>query len=1225
MNPEKNIYKQLTALLRERILVLDGAMGSLIQKYNLEEEDFRGNRFAGHHKPVKGNNDLLSLTQPKIIKDIHRLYLEAGADIIETNTFNASAISLADYDMQSLAYEINFESAKLAKQAVKEFNKSNPAKPRFVAGAAGPTNQTTSMSPDVSDPGYRRVAFDDMARAYSEQFKGLLDGGADIILIETIFDTLNAKAAIFAASEILKGDYSNIPVMLSGTIIDQSGRTLAGQTVEAFLTSIEHAPNLISIGLNCSLGSRQMRPYIDELSRISPCFTSLYPNAGLPNEFGGYDESPEFMAEVAESYINDGFVNIIGGCCGTTPEHIEALVRAVVNLKPRAIPKIESCLKLSGLEQLLVHPESNFINIGERTNIAGSAKFRRLITEEKYEEALAVARQQIENGAQIIDINVDEAMIDSPALMTRFLNLIASEPDIAKVPIMIDSSDWNVLEAGLKCLQGKGIVNSLSLKEGEGDFINKARKVKHYGAALIVMAFDEAGQATSAERKNSICARAYKILTEEVGFAAKDIIFDPNILTVATGMEEHNNYAVDFIESVKWIKANLPGACVSGGVSNVSFSFRGNNQVRQAMHSAFLYHAIRAGMDMGIVNAGQLEIYEEIPDDLLNKVEDVLLNRRDDATDRLILFAQTLADKDIAEAAKQAWRELPVEKRLEYSLIKGITEYIDEDTEEARLNSKSPIDVIEGPLMNGMNRVGELFGSGKMFLPQVIKTARVMKKAVAHLTPYIEKQLKSKGRSSAGKILLATVKGDVHDIGKNIVGVVLGCNNYEIIDLGVMVPADKIIAEAIRHNVDMIGLSGLITPSLNEMVHTAKELKRNEIKLPLMIGGATTSRVHTAVKIAPELNQPVVHVLDASLSVAVAGKLKDQDYLTKIRNDYGQIRENHNRKQSANNLVSIEEARLNKLPADWAKENIAVPNIQGIHYFLDFHLGKLRKYIDWTQFFLAWDIKGKYPNILNHPEKGVEAKSLLADANELIDEIIADGLLTANGVVGIFPANSSGDDILVYDNGSRDNIAAVFPTLRQQRKKTNLPNLALADYIAPVQSGREDYIGAFAVTAGLGSEAAAQKYKDDNDDFRAILLKIIADRFAEAFAEYLHELVRRELWGYLPDEDLDMVDLLSVKYSGIRPAPGYPSLPGHSEKETIFELIDPAGETRISLTESYMMNPAASVCGLYFAHPESRYFPVGPINKDQLEDYARRKGIDTGAAEELLSSILAYK
>ncbi len=1221
-------------LLSERILVLDGAMGTMIQRHKLTEEQYRGDRFKDHLYDLKGNNDILCLTQPEIIKGIHRAYFEAGADIVETNTFNGTPISQADYHTEHLVYEINFEAAKIAKEVAAEFNKKNPDKPRFVAGALGPTNKTLSISPNVNDPGYRAVTFDEMVEAYYQQTKGLVDGGVDILLIETIFDTLNAKAAIVAIQKYLEEKNIELPLMISGTIVDMSGRTLSGQTVEAFYISISHAKNLVSVGLNCALGAKQMRPFVEDLSNISDKFISVYPNAGLPNEMGGYDETPKSMASVLEDFLASGFVNIVGGCCGTTPDHIKAIAEVVKHHKPRIPKPQEPYLRLSGLEPVILRPDSNFMNIGERTNVAGSKKFARLIKEEKYDEALSVARDQVEGGAQVLDVNMDEGMLDSEKAMTKFLNLLEAEPDIAKLPIMIDSSKWSVIEAGLKCLQGKGIVNSISLKEGEEVFKNHARKILNYGAAVVVMAFDEKGQADTFERRIEICKRAYDILTREVGFPPQDIIFDPNILAIATGIEEHNNYAIDYIEATRWIKQNLPLAKVSGGVSNLSFSFRGNDVVREAMHSAFLYHAIKAGMDMGIVNAGQLVVYEEIPKDLLVLVEDVIFNRRPDATERLIEFAEKIKkqDKIHVEEKKDEWRNLPLEERLKHSLIKGITDYIDDDIAEALTKYSSPLEIIEGPLMAGMNVVGDLFGAGKMFLPQVVKSARVMKKAVAILIPYIEAEKeKTQAKHESGRILMATVKGDVHDIGKNIVGVVLGCNSYEVIDLGVMVHTEKIIRAAIDENVDVVGLSGLITPSLDEMVHVAKEMQRRGLKIPLLIGGATTSRVHTAVKIDPNYDGAVIHVLDASRSVPVVSNLLNRDkteremFIQSIKEEYRKLREDYMKKKSDKQLVPIEKARENKLKIDWNKIEIKKPNKPGITVLNNYSLATLRNYIDWTPFFMTWELKGKYPSIFEDEKVGSEAKKLFDDANKLLDKIISNNLLTANAVFGLFPANSVGDDIEVYTDESKQGVLTVFHSLRQQSLKTEgQPNLALADFIAPKDSGLTDYIGAFAVTAGIGIEKLIEQFEKNHDDYNSIMVKALADRLAEAFAEHLHELVRKKYWGYSSDENLTNEDLIKEKYVGIRPAPGYPAQPDHTEKIILFELLNVEKNAGIKLTESLAMYPAASVSGLYFANPFAKYFNVGKIDKDQVLDYHRRKGMSVEEIERWLSPILAY-
>jgi 5-methyltetrahydrofolate--homocysteine methyltransferase len=1225
--------KQLKKLLKSRILIMDGAMGTMIQHYRLSESDFRGERFINHPKDLKGNNDLLCITQPEIIKQIHRDYLNAGADIIETNTFSGTEISQADYNLQDFVYEINFNAANIAKEVSNEFNIRNPSRPRFVAGSIGPTNKTLSLSPDVNNPGYRAVSFDKMASAYSKQIEGLIDGGADILLVETIYDTLNAKAAIYAIEEICENKNLDIPVMISGTIVDLSGRTLSGQTTEAFWISVSHTKNLLSVGLNCALGAKQMRPFLEELSRLAPVFVSVYPNAGLPNEMGEYIETPEITSSVLTDYASNGFVNIVGGCCGTTPEHIKLISEISKKFKPREIPQIESYLRLSGLEPLTIRPETNFVNIGERTNVTGSKKFARLIRAENYEEALSVAREQVEGGAQILDINMDEGMIDSEEVMREFLSLLAVEPDIAKLPIMIDSSKWSVIEEGLKCLQGKSIVNSISLKEGEEIFKEHAKKALKHGAAVIVMAFDENGQADTVEKKINICKRAYNILTDKIEFPPENIIFDPNILTIATGIEEHNNYAINYIEAVRWIKLNLPGAKVSGGVSNLSFSFRGNDVVREAMHSAFLFHAIKAGMDMGIVNAGQLGIYEEIPKDLLQLVEDVIFNRRKDATERLIEFAEKVKQKDKAEEKKDEWRNAHVNERLKYALIKGIVDYIEVDTEEARRIHAKPIEVIEGPLMDGMNVVGDLFGSGKMFLPQVVKSARVMKKAVAYLIPYIEAE-KTNGNiiKETGKILLATVKGDVHDIGKNIVGVVLGCNNYNVIDLGVMVSSDVIINTAVKEKVNVIGLSGLITPSLDEMVHVAKELERTGLKIPLLIGGATTSKIHTAVKIAPAFSGTTVHVLDASRSVPVVSSLLNDNenikcnFINETKNEYDKIRTNHLKSKQEKNYITIEQARENRLKINWEQSRIKKPNKPGVTIFKDHSLKLLRKYIDWTPFFLTWELKGKYPAIFENKKYGDEAKKLFDDANKLLDKIIAEKSLTANGVIGLFPANSVGsDDIEIYTDDERIGVRTVLHTLRSQTPKTDsLPNLALADFIAPKENKIKDYMGAFAVTSGSGIEKMVDKFERANDDYSAILVKAIADRLAEAFAEYLHEIVRKEYWGYTSNESLSNDELIKESYQGIRPAPGYPAQPDHTEKPIIFDLLDAEKNTGIKLTETYAMYPAASVCGLFFSNPQSKYFNVGKISKDQVLDYHKRKGMNLTEIEKWLSPILNY-
>jgi len=1222
----------LRKILNERIMVLDGAMGTMIQHCNLSEEDFKGEKFKDHPYDLKGNNDLLSITQPEIIKNIHREYFNAGADIVETNTFNGTSISQADYHTEDFVYEINFQAAKIAREVADEFNKTNKSKPRFVAGALGPTNKTLSLSPDVNNPGYRAVTFDQMVNAYYQSAKALVEGGVDILMIETIFDTLNAKSAIYAVDKVCSEKGIDIPIMISGTIVDQSGRTLSGQTTEAFWISVAHTKNLLSIGLNCSLGAKQMRPFVEELSKIANVYLSVYPNAGLPNEMGEYDETPNITSGVLSEFAESGFINLVGGCCGTTPDHIKAISEKVKKYKQRKISHTESYLRLSGLEPLVVRPESNFINVGERTNVAGSKMFARLIKEEKYEDALAVARNQVEGGAQIIDINMDEGMIESESAMTKFLNLIAAEPDISKLPIMLDSSKWSVLYSGLKCLQGKGIVNSISLKEGEEQFINHAKEILRFGAAVIVMAFDEKGQADTYERKISVCERAYKILIEQVGFAPQDIIFDPNILTVATGMEEHNNYAVNYIEAIKWIKQNLPLAKVSGGVSNLSFSFRGNNVVREAIHSAFLYHAIKAGMDMGIVNAGQLEVYEEIPKDLLTLVEDVIFNRNNESTEKLIHFAETVKGKQKDEAVKGEWRNLSVEERLRHALVKGIVDYIEEDTEEVRKKYDKPLSIIEGPLMDGMSVVGDLFGSGKMFLPQVVKSARVMKRAVAYLTPFIEEEKQNIGDlTGAGKVLLATVKGDVHDIGKNIVSVVLGCNNYEVIDLGVMVSSDKILQTAVEKDVDIVGLSGLITPSLDEMVHVAKEMERKGIKKPLLIGGATTSRIHTAVKIAPNYKQSTIHVLDASKSVPVVSNLLNKDdkirieFIDKYKKEYIDLRKNYLSKREEKNIISLEEARKNKFKIDWKKTKTTKPNFIGTKTLIDFPLNEIKNFIDWTPFFLTWEMKGRYPEIFESKTYGNEAKKLFNDANKLLDEIISNKLLTANGVFGLYTANSVDDDIEIYTDENKGGVLSTFHTLRQQSKKSKgEPNIALADFILPKETETNDYIGAFAVTTGIGLEKTVKKFEEDQDDYNSIMAKAIADRLVEAFAELLHEKIRKEFWGYSPNENLTSEEKIKEKYIGIRPAPGYPAQPDHTEKPIIFNLLNATEKTGITLTESLAMYPAASVCGIYFSHPESKYFNVGKLGKDQILDYHRRKGMSVNEIEKWLGSNLSY-
>ncbi|MGZ3944038.1 MAG: methionine synthase [Mucilaginibacter sp.] len=1223
--------------LEKRILIIDGAMGTMIQRYQLSEADFRGERFRDHATDLQGNNDLLNITRPDIIKAIHIEYMDAGADIIETNTFSTQRISLADYNLEELAYELSYEGARIAREAADEYTKKTPEKPRFVAGAVGPTNRTASLSPDVNDPGYRAVTFDDLAEAYYDQVRGLVDGGSDLLLVETIFDTLNAKAALFAINWYANESGKHLPIMISGTITDASGRTLSGQTVEAFWDSVSHA-NLLSVGLNCALGAKEMRPHIAELSEKANVYISAYPNAGLPNEFGQYDETAHETAHQVDDFIKSGLVNIVGGCCGTTPEHIKCIAEKAAKYPPRRIPKIEPYLRLSGLEAVTITPESIFVNVGERTNITGSPKFSKLILAEDYEAALTVARQQVEGGAQVIDINMDEGMIDSEAVMVKFLNLVASEPDIAKLPIMIDSSKWTVIEAGLKCIQGKGIVNSISLKEGEEKFKEQARKILSYGAATVVMAFDETGQADSLQRRIEICQRSYDILVNEVGFPPQDIIFDPNILTVATGLEEHNNYAVDFIEATRWIKQNLPYAKVSGGVSNISFSFRGNNTVREAMHSAFLYHAIKAGMDMGIVNAGMLEVYEEIPKNLLELVEDVLLNRRPDATERLVEFADTIKSKGKEIVRDEEWRKDPVAKRLSHALVKGIIEYLDEDVEEARQAYAKPLEVIEGPLMDGMNIVGDLFGAGKMFLPQVVKSARVMKKAVAYLLPFIELEKQrvidagedsSGNRANAGKVLMATVKGDVHDIGKNIVGVVLACNNFEVIDLGVMVPAQKIIEEAKKQNVDIIGLSGLITPSLDEMVHFAKEMEREGFTIPLIIGGATTSRIHAAVKVAPNYSGAAIHVLDASRSVTVCSSLMSRDnrdaYIQGIKDEYAKAREAHLNKRSDKRFVSIDEARNGKFQISLDGDVAPRPAFTGTKVIADYPLEELLPYIDWTPFFHTWELRGSYPKIFDDKFVGIEAKKLYDDAQVLLKKIVDEKLLRANGVIGFWPANSIGDDIELYTDESRTQLLTRIHTLRQQAEKIKGdPYYALSDFIAPKESGVPDYFGGFAVTTGIGCDELVAKFEKDYDDYNSIMAKALADRLAEAFAEKMHELVRKEYWGYSKGEQLSTDDLIKEEYQGIRPAPGYPACPDHTEKTTLFELLKAEDNAKMHLTESLAMTPAASVSGFYFAHPQARYFGLGKISKDQVEDYAVRKNMPLEEVERWLGPNINY-
>ncbi|MEY0407530.1 methionine synthase [Providencia rettgeri] len=1217
---------QLEQELKKRILVLDGAMGTMIQQHKLSEAQFRGERFADWPSDLKGNNDLLVLTQPDIIRDIHSQYFEAGADIVETNTFNSTSIAMADYKMESLSAEINEVAARLARECADEWTRKTPEQPRYVAGVLGPTNRTASISPDVNDPAYRNITFDQLVEAYRESTRSLVKGGVDLIMIETIFDTLNAKAAIFAVETELEVLGVSLPIMISGTITDASGRTLSGQTTEAFYNSLRHAQP-ISFGLNCALGPNELRQYIAELSRIAECYVSAHPNAGLPNAFGEYDLDAQNMAEQIHEWATAGFLNIVGGCCGTTPLHIKKMADAVKGITPRQLPSLPVECRLSGLEPLNIGKKSLFVNVGERTNVTGSAKFKRLIKEENYQEALDVARQQVENGAQIIDINMDEGMLDSHAAMVRFLNLIAGEPDIARVPIMIDSSKWEVIEAGLKCIQGKGIVNSISMKEGVEAFIEHAKLLRKYGAAVVVMAFDEVGQADTRERKIEICRRAYQILTEEVSFPPEDIIFDPNIFAVATGIEEHNNYAVDFIEVCKDIKAQLPHAMISGGVSNVSFSFRGNDPVREAIHAVFLYYAIRNGMDMGIVNAGQLAIYDDLPSELKDAVEDVILNRRDDSTERLLELAEKYRGAGAGEQQVQQaeWRSWEVEKRLEYALVKGITEFIIEDTEETRQRASSPIEVIEGPLMNGMNVVGDLFGEGKMFLPQVVKSARVMKQAVAYLEPYIQ-ELKQSG-SSAGKILLATVKGDVHDIGKNIVGVVLQCNNYEIIDLGVMVPCETILKTAREENVDIIGLSGLITPSLDEMVHVAKEMERQGFTLPLLIGGATTSKAHTAVKIEPNYSGPTTYVQNASRTVGVVSALlsatQKADFVARTRREYDTVRQQHGRRRPKTPPVALDVACANAVNIDWQNYQPPVPKFQGIQE-VTASISTLRDYIDWTPFFMTWSLAGKYPRILEDEVVGSEARKLLKDANNMLDKLDKESLLTPKGIFGLFPANRVGDDVEIYTDESRSHVQVMGLNLRQQTLKTEFPNYCLSDFVAPKNSGKADYIGAFAVTGGLEEDALADEYEQQHDDYNKIMVKALADRLAEAFAEYLHQQVRRQYWGYAADENLSNEELIRENYQGIRPAPGYPACPEHTEKAKIWQLLDVETQIGMKLTSSYAMWPGASVSGWYFSHPESKYFAVAQLQKDQIEDYAKRKGMSVTELERWLAPNLAY-
>ncbi len=1227
---ENDRTQLLKQQLANRILVLDGAMGTMIQAHKLDEDGFRGSRFGDHSSPLKGNNDLLTLTQPEIISTIHMEFLEAGADIIETNTFNSTSIAQADYAMEDLVYELNLESARLARAAVDQITAETPDRPRFVAGAMGPTNRTASMSPDVNDPGFRNISFDALVEAYTEAIRGLIDGGADLLLIETVFDTLNCKAAVFALESYFDAHRTRLPVMISATITDKSGRTLSGQTAEAFWNSVAHAKPF-SVGLNCALGATDLRPYVQELSRIAPVPVTVHPNAGLPNAFGEYDDTPEHMADVLGEFADSGLINIVGGCCGTRPEHIAAIAARVTDVKTRPLPEIPVRCRLAGLEPLNIGTETGFINIGERTNVAGSAKFKKLIMARDFDTALDVARDQVRNGAQVIDINMDDAMLDALEALPAFMRLVASEPNICKVPVMIDSSKWPVIEASLKCLQGKGIVNSISLKEGDGPFIAQARTILRYGAAVIVMAFDEKGQADTTERKIDICARSYKVLTEQVGFPAEDIIFDPNIFAVATGIEEHNNYGVDFLIATQKIKETLPHAMVSGGLSNLSFSFRGNNPLREAIHAVFLFHAVRIGMDMAIVNAGQLAIYADIPKDLRDRVEDVVLNRRPDATDRLLEVANTIKGQASGQEIDLSWREQPVAARLAHALVHGDPEYVVADTEEARLETARPIEVIEGPLMDGMNVVGDLFGSGQMFLPQVVKSARVMKKAVAHLLPFIDAEKADTGQSSSkGKILLATVKGDVHDIGKNIVGVVLQCNNFEVIDLGVMVPTEKILEVARAENVDMIGLSGLITPSLEEMALVASEMERLKMNTPLLIGGATTSKVHTAVKIAPNYSNPAVYVVDASRAVGIASSLISdtlkENFVAELRDEYETVRTRHAKGRERSMLRSIQGARGSKFHVDWSVAKASRPTLSGIKVFDNYDLGELTSRIDWTPFFRTWELKGNYPNILKDATEGEAARDLFADASAMLQKIIDEKWLTARGVIGIFAANATGDDdIEVYTDEDRTDVKTVFHFLRQQQVKSEgRANMCLADFVAPQSSGVPDHLGAFAVTTGIGIDERVAAFERDHDDYSAILLKALADRLAEAFAERMHERVRKEFWGYAPGEEMDNKGLIREQYRGIRPAPGYPACPDHSEKPALFELLSATDNAGVSLTESFAMLPASSVSGFYFAHVDSRYFGIGRIGRDQVEDYARRKGVSVGQVETWLAPNLGY-
>ncbi|MDU3520086.1 MAG: methionine synthase [Clostridium saudiense] len=1214
----------LIEILKKKIVVLDGAMGTSIQNYNLNEKDFRGDLLKDFHKDQKGNNDILSITKPEVIKEIHRSLLEAGSDIIETNSFNSTSISQEDYDLAHLVYDLNYHSAKIAREVADEFTAMNPDKPRFVAGSIGPTNKTASLSPDVENPGYRNITFDDLVDSYSEQIGALVDGGVDCLLIETVFDTLNCRAAIVAANNVYKLKGFTLPIMISGTLTDKSGRTLAGQKLEAFAQSVRNE-NVISIGLNCSFGGADLIPFIKELADTQDLYISCYPNAGLPNVLGEYDEIPSITAKYIKELASEKKVNIVGGCCGTTAEHIKAIAEVVEGVEPRTIPNIKKESIYCGLEIVRSNKENNFINIGERTNVAGSAKFARLIREKKYEEALSIAKEQVENGAQIIDVNFDDGLLDSAKEMEYFLRLIASEPDIASRPIMIDSSRWEVVEAGLRSIQGKPIVNSISLKNGEQEFLNHAKVVKDFGAAVVVMAFDENGQADTYERKISICKRAYDLLVNKLNFPPEDIIFDPNILAIATGIENHDNYAVDYINATKWIKENLPYAKVSGGVSNLSFSFRGNNTIREAMHSVFLYHAIEAGMDMGIVNPGMIQIYDDIPKDLLRLVEDVVLNKHKDAAERLLDKAEDYKTGNVVNNTnKNLWRENSLNDRLSYALVKGITEYLEEDLGQAIKEYPKPLSIIEGPLMDGMTRVGKLFGDGKMFLPQVVKSARVMKKAVSYLLPYIEKEKKQGETSSAGKILLATVKGDVHDIGKNIVGVVLACNNFEIIDLGVMVPCEEILDKAIKENVDIIGLSGLITPSLDEMCHVAIEMEKRKMNIPLIIGGATTSKAHTALKIDPNYSGAVIYGYDASKTVEISKNLlgtNKNEYIKAIKDEYEEVRKNYNSHE--NKMISLEKAKENSFKIDWVNREISKPNFIGIKEVKDYSVSDLRPYIDWTFFFIAWEMKKLYPDILEDSVYGKEAKKIFDDANKMLDFIEENNIIDIKGVFGIFEANSNGDNIEVYTKDKSQ--TTIFNLLREQREKSNGEYLCLSDFVAPKESGKEDYLGGFIVTAGLGADAYAKKLEDEGDSYNAIMLKLVCDRLAEAFAEKLHEDIRKIYWGYDPDENLSMKEIFKASYRGIRPAFGYPSLIDQSQMKKLFNILDGEKVTGVKLTESYMMDPVSSVCGLYFASEDSRYFNSNYIDKDQAEDYAKRCGCTLEELEKSLLNILSYK